>query len=311
MRRARAAAEPMVLVTLYGVEGSTPRLPGSQMLITPTCVTGHFSGHCVEDDLVRHAGAVLDSRAPQTIRYGRGSPWWDIRLTCGGGIDLFLEHVAPDDDALSHLLALADDRVPAIWRRDDTGHHCRAAERSAPSFALHEAPFGFERRFDPAYRLFVFGQDPIALALATLAGQAGIDTHLAVPFGPDAGPAIPQVHYHRQAAARLFGTFPPDPWTAVIAASHDADQADAVLKAALDHAPGYIGAVGATTRRDDQIGRLVADGIDAVRAADVRMPVGIAGLGKSPFEVAVSILADLMRARNRDFAARHGVTAAA
>lgn len=298
MRRLRDADQPMVLATLYQANGSTPRSPGTQMLIAHDHVEGQFSGNCVEADVERHAIGVLDDGISRRLRYGAGSPWWDIRLACGSGIDIFLEYVAPDDAALVALLDLADRRTTATWQSQSDGHNCVVSDDLQPTLKWSPDPFMIERRFNPVDRLFIVGHDPVAIGLTHLAALAAFETHLIVPFGPEHGPAIGGVKYHRSSAKSVFGAFPPDAWTSVIVATHEAGTVDAALAAAFDNAAGYVGVVGAAHRRSALIERLIDAGSNPDRVEQVHMPVGMAGLGKAPWDVAVSILADVMRIRN-------------
>src|SRR6476660_9455032 len=112
LRRARDAGEACVLATLIAVEGGGPRPAGTQMVFAEGIVAGYFSGGCVESDVADHAFACLDDGQPRTLVYGEGSPWPDIRLLCGARIEIFVERIAADDEALERLLAAETDRRP-------------------------------------------------------------------------------------------------------------------------------------------------------------------------------------------------------
>lgn len=86
-----------VLVTLVQIAGSSPRHAGTQMLFWDDGAAGYLSGGCVELDLANHAAEVVRSGTAKRLVYGRGSPWIDIRLECGGTIEVLLERVNPDD----------------------------------------------------------------------------------------------------------------------------------------------------------------------------------------------------------------------
>ena len=92
-----AQGQRVALVTLVGIEGSTSRGLGSQMAVAEDGrFAGSFSGGCIEDAIVAEARDVLAARTGRTVRYGAGSPYIDVRLPCGGGIDLCF---TPDPDA--------------------------------------------------------------------------------------------------------------------------------------------------------------------------------------------------------------------
>src|ERR1700712_3827801 len=110
LRQAREAGKPLALATLVAVGGGGPRPAGTQMVFAEGITAGYFSGGCVESDVADHAFACLEDGEPRTLVYGEGSPWPDIQLLCGARIEIFLERVAPDDDALGELLSAHAER---------------------------------------------------------------------------------------------------------------------------------------------------------------------------------------------------------
>ena len=110
LRQAKATGRPMILATLVRVDGGGPRPVGTQMVFADGIVAGYFSGGCVEADIADHAFACLADGEPRRLVYGQGSPWPDIQLLCGAGIEIFLERVAPDAPALGDLLQADADR---------------------------------------------------------------------------------------------------------------------------------------------------------------------------------------------------------
>lgn len=74
---------------LSGAEGGFYRPVGAVMAVDPYGkITGQISAGCVDTDIAAHALEVMQSGAPKRLRYGQGSPFWDIRLPCGSGIDV-------------------------------------------------------------------------------------------------------------------------------------------------------------------------------------------------------------------------------
>src|SRR3546814_11432516 len=64
---------------------------------------GSFSSGCVEAAIIAEAIEVFSESRPRVVRFGQGSPYLDIKLPCGGGIDaLFLP--APSTDVLELAL---------------------------------------------------------------------------------------------------------------------------------------------------------------------------------------------------------------
>jgi len=306
---ARALGVDAVLATLYGVEGAAPRGVGAQMVFTEHQVTGFLSGGCIEADLALHAAEVLQHQHPLRLVYGEGGPM-DIRLPCGSRIDVLLEPVGPNDPAVGRLLEYQLERRVALWLTTGEVRECiaaRAAEPVDPALRLtaelakasnrtcdySPAPFTVFRVYAPQRRLLVIGADPIALAVVKLASAMGFDTILNRPRGPEACP-LPGLRYDRSEVAAALGACRPDPWTAIAILTHDAIVEHAALTAALATQAGYVGVLGSRRRVQDRKARLVASGVKDADIARVHAPIGLPIGGKSPWEIAVSVIAEIV-----------------
>jgi xanthine dehydrogenase accessory factor len=290
MRRARDAGQAFALATLIDVEGGGPRPPGTQMVFAPGIVAGYFSGGCVEGDIAGHAYACLEDGAPRTLVYGEGSPWPDIQLLCGARIEIFVERAPPDDDAIAELLAAEDERRPVVYVSDGSARVCAADVSPWPEAAV-------EKAYDPVPRLIVVGGDPTALAIAQLGAQAGFETTLLRPKGPETPPPIPGIAYRREEPAEAFADLDPDPWTSVAIATHDIQTDHAALLAALPSRAGYVGLLGARRRLMGRLAELRAEGMAGAAIARLHAPIGLDIGGKAPWEVAVSVIGEITALR--------------
>jgi len=294
---ARARGEAAALVTLYAVEGGGPRPPGTQMVFAGDEVLGFLSGGCVEGDIAVHAAATQKDGEPRHLIYGEGGPWPDIRLLCGARIELLVEKIEPDDPAIGELLALMAARRPALYGTHGTKRSC--AEGTGPLCAVEKNPFSLIRRYDPVPRLVVVGGDPTALAIATLGAQSGMETTLVRPKGPQTPPPIAGVAYLRTPAREALGALVIDPWTAIAVATHDLETDHEALLAALPSQAGYIGLLGARVRLEGRLHALRKAGISEQAIARLHAPIGIPTGGKAPWEVAVSVIAEVMAERGK------------
>jgi xanthine dehydrogenase accessory factor len=290
LRQAREAGQPCTLATLIAVEGGGPRPVGTQMVFAPGITAGYFSGGCVESDVADHAFACLEDGEPRTLVYGEGSPWPDIQLLCGARIEIFLERVAPDDAALAELLAAQAERRPVVWVSDGLARECAAEVSPWPKAAV-------VRRHEPTPRLIVVGGDPTALAIAQLGAQSEFETTLVRPKGPASGPPIPGVGYSRAEPEAAFAAIGVDEWTAIAIATHDLETDRAALRAALPSQAGYVGLLGARRRIADRLAPLRAEGAPPSAFAKLHAPIGLDIGGKAPWEVAVSVIGEIMALR--------------
>jgi len=147
----------------------------------------------------------------------------------------------------------------------------------------------------PAPRLVIVGAVHIAQALVPMAAIAGFDVTVVDPRTAFAAPA-------RFEGARLvadwpdglFARAPLDAFTAVAVMSHEPRIDDQPLAAALAAGCFYVGALGSRKTHAARLERLAAAGVAPDALARIRGPVGLAIGARSPAEIAVSILAELI-----------------
>lgn len=291
LRQAAATGAPMVLATLTALGGGGPRPVGTQMVFGQGVVSGYFSGGCVESDVAAHAAACLEDGVPRTLVYGEGSPWPDIQLLCGARIEIFLEKVASDDLALTKLFTAQSERKPCVWLSDGRRRACVAPEAAEPW------PGAIRRDYAPVPRLIVVGSDPTALAIAALGGQSGFETTLVRPKGPVEPPPLARVAYRREDPEAALAAIGLDLWTAVAIATHDLTTDQAALRAALPSQAGYVGLLGARARLSERLSRLQEAGISEAALSRLHAPIGLDIGGKAPWEVALSVIGEIVALR--------------
>lgn len=305
LRQLSLAGEPAVLATLIEAQGGSPRGLGAQMLLGRDEVAGYLSGGCVEPDIARRAQEVILSGAPRRLVYGHGGPI-DLPLPCGGRIEVLLERLETDKEPARGLLRAEQARLPALWLTDGREQACLMPGEAAPphlaqaaAAAMAGPPCGqagtwIFRRFDPVLRLVVVGADPPALAMATLGAQCGLETFLVRPNGPERPPPIGGLTYHRGPAIEALGRIDPDRWTAVIAATHQAEIDDQVLALALASPAFYVGVLGSRRKIEERNRRLRAQGLGDADLARLRAPLGLPLRGKSPWTIALSTISQMV-----------------
>jgi xanthine dehydrogenase accessory factor len=262
------------------------------MVVADGTVSGFLSGGCLEADVAGHAFRVLAGGGPLRLIYGEGSPWPDIRLLCGARIEVQLEAIAPGDGAATRLFALTDARREAVWLSDGSRRACAPKEEAPAGW-----PGAFRRIYPPALRLVVLGADPTALAIAALGVQAGCETTLVRPKGPEAPPPLAGVAYRRDDPAAALAAIGMDRWTAVAVATHDAELDHAALLAALPSPAFYVGALGARRRVPDRLDGLKGGGLAQGDIDRLHAPIGLYIGGKAPWEVAIAVMAEITALR--------------
>jgi xanthine dehydrogenase accessory factor len=286
-----AGLSQFAIATLVEVAGSAPREPGAQMLITTSEHWGFLSGGCIEDDVARHGREALAAGAPRLLRYGEGSPWIDIKLACGSGIAVLVEPVSTDDPAVAVLLKGYSQRTPVLWTSDGVRRAANDAT-DAPGFTWDEA--NYCRLYEPVSRLVLVGADAAALASASLARELGWDVVLIATGGPE-HPPFGGITYDRGDPATALSALSLDPYSAVAVLSHDREDDEAALAAALKSNACYVGAIGARARLDTRLAKLRSHGVSEPQLARLHAPVGLHGFGKAPRDIALSLVAEVAR----------------
>lgn len=89
----RDEGEEVAIATVVRASGSAPRPVGAKLAVTPAGrMVGSVSGGCVEGAVFEKAIEVLRTGRPELVHYGISDEMaWDVGLSCGGVIDVFIE----------------------------------------------------------------------------------------------------------------------------------------------------------------------------------------------------------------------------
>jgi xanthine/CO dehydrogenase XdhC/CoxF family maturation factor len=100
IERWRGEGKRVALATVVSVWGSAPRQPGSKMAVSSAGeIAGSVSGGCVEGAVADKARAVIEQGRAQLLEFGVSNEQaWEVGLTCGGSIEIFVEPLEDDDE---------------------------------------------------------------------------------------------------------------------------------------------------------------------------------------------------------------------
>jgi xanthine dehydrogenase accessory factor len=173
----------------------------------------------------------------------------------------------------------------------------RAALRADRSGELeHEGRTLFLNVFNPPLRMIIVGAVHIAQPLSRMAALTGFDVFLIDPrqaFAADA--RFPGIEISLEWPDRAVEALAPDARTAVVTLTHDPKLDDPALGVALRSDAFYIGALGSRKTHASRLRRLQADGFDDTALARIHGPIGLSIGAKSPAEIAVSILGQVIQ----------------
>jgi xanthine dehydrogenase accessory factor len=314
-----AAGKGVALATVIGTWGSSPRPVGSQLAIDNNgAFVGSVSGGCIEGAVIGEAIETLKDGKVRILDFGVSDEQaWEVGLACGGNIKIFVEQaadtqtlkrlqeqrpVAQVTDLASGAFALVtptavegtlklSDAVVAKARdtiRDDVS---RTVEDGDTKLFIHV--------FNTPLRLFVVGAVHIAQALVPMARLAGYEVTVVDPRGAFATEArFPGVKLSEDWTDDALTSFKPDARTAIVTLTHDPKLDDPALQVALRSDAFYVGALGSSRTHAKRVARLKESGFTDADINKIASPVGLDIGAKSPAEIAISILAEIVAAKH-------------
>ncbi len=263
---------------------------------------------------------------------------WDVGLACGGEIDVFLRYMQPvwldqwekaraDDQSFCLVLVTRgpDELVGTQWIQQSEGNIIavdvpekelnRAQNLAAQALVegttgekeLREAssPGEATRRYflqvvDPQLQLIAVGGGHISKPLVQLAEVLGFHCTVIDPrrlFGSrERFPGVDELiqSWPQEAFSRIKITRQ----TAVVMLTHDPKIDDPALEISLNSEAFYIGALGSRKTHEKRKERLRRAGLSEERIARIHAPVGLDLGGNSAEEIALAVMAEIVRERN-------------
>ncbi|MFZ6687551.1 XdhC family protein [Undibacterium sp. SXout11W] len=297
--------QSVILVTVARTWGSSPRPPGSLLAVNHHGETvGSISGGCIEDDLISRikeegVQAVCKDGLPVVQRYGISADQAHrFGLPCGGTIELVLEPVS-ELSQLDQLLAACEQRRNVErWLDIRNGHTQLQAGTRGGVPMLDE--YQLVTYFGPQVRLIVIGASDLSRFLCQFALSLGFEVIVCDPREEyRASWQLSGITVSAEMPDDLILQLKPDTRTAIIALSHDPKLDDLALIDALQSQAFYVGAIGSRRNSEQRRERLRThfdiseDSLQALHG-----PAGIYIGSKTPAEIALSIMAQIVAVKN-------------
>ena len=323
----------IALATVIQTWGSSPRRVGAKMAITPDGkITGSVSGGCVEGAVFDEGVDALKKNRPKLLHFGVADETaWEVGLACGGSIDIFvqpldtqlfksLRSVLMDEQtaALVTVVKGADEILGREMLVKDDGSVIGSLQADLDQQALNLAKETlsaeesrrvmlnnvtevFIEMILPPPTLIALGGVQITIALMSMAKTLGYRTVVVDPrtaFGnesrfPNVDQLIPLW------PDEAFKQIPITRSTAVAMLTHDPKLDDPALKIALASPAFYVGALGSKNTQANRRQRLLEDGLTEKQLARLHGPIGLKIGAGTPEEIAMSIMAEVVAARNK------------
>lgn len=299
----KRAGHAVTLVTVVETWGSAPRPPGALLAVRDDgAVSGSVSGGCVEDDLVARvrAGEGLGATVPSMLAYGvTRDEASRFGLPCGGTLRLVQEPVQD--------VAWIDE---VLRRTDDHRLVARTLSLSDGSVTLRDAERGEAMAFDglrlttlfgPRWRLLLIGAGQLSMAVAQMARLLDFEILVCEPREEyRTAWDLPGVVHLTGMPDDEVVAMRPDAHTAIVALTHDPKLDDMALLEALGSNAFYVGALGSRRNQRARRDRLMEHfGIEPEALDRLHGPVGLRLGARTPAEIAVAIVAEIVQVRNK------------
>jgi xanthine dehydrogenase accessory factor len=251
---------------------------------------GYLSGGCAETAIAAEAVRAIATKKNFATRFGVGSPYLDIQLPCGAGIDIWFDHTI--------TAALIDNVLQSVERRQPVCVETCVDPLAGPAKIIspdsNTKAGSFRRWYYPDRRIYIVGTGPSVPALARLAIAANNEL---VVLSPDDRTleelsALP-VHATRLTSISQIQALDRDPFTALVLLFHEHERETEILKSFIHSDVYYIGALGSKRTQAIRLELLRAAGIEDEYVERIHGPVGLDIRSQTPEEIAISILAQM------------------
>ena len=299
------SGEGAALATVIETWGSAPRGVGSQLAISGGSeFMGSVSGGCVEGAVVVEALDALNDGAPRILEYGvSDDEAFAVGLACGGTIKVLVEPIgaAMSLEMLEELVAARAASQPVAYVVNTTTWARRLVGPEVFSDRFRSDKSGFEGEdfvaiHNPPLRMAIIGGVHIAQALSQMARLAGFAVAVIDPREAFASAArFPGVDLMHDWPDEALQAFAPDGRTAVVTLTHDPKLDDPAIRTALASECFYLGCLGSKRTHGKRLDRLTAEGVSEADLARIHAPVGLDIGAKTPAEIAVSVMAEIVQ----------------
>lgn len=330
----RQQGERIALGTVIETWGSAPRQVGAKLAVNLNGgIAGSVSAGCVENAVIEAALASIRSGEPRLLSFGvTKESALEAGLTCGGTIRVFVEPFTAYDSVYAQIKAQLEQRKPigvigvlegpselinrklAVFDDGHTEGDLEAAglqERLIQSVLerLPNLPGGvlelgglklFVDILSRMPRLIIVGAVHIAEFLVPMATLAEFEIILVDPRSAFAtSERFPTVQtINRKWPDEALASLGLDEDSYVVVLTHDSKLDDPALRAALASNARYVGVLGSRRANQQRLERLREAGVTEAQLDRLHAPIGIPLGNRSTVDIAVSILAELVKVRN-------------
>lgn len=290
------------LCTIVKAVGSSPRPVGSMLGSCGEQHIGTLSGGCVEEDLLEKLRTnAIDASTPKLIEYGVSAEENErLGLPCGGRLHILVQQLSPASaNWVTDVVAALRGRHSVV-RTTELSTGITAVAVTDDYVPLSLTKNALRQGLGPKMQMLLVGAGQLAQVLAHLA--LAMDYEVIVTDTREdviaqwQGPDVELLHGLPDdiIAARSC-----DSKNVIVTLTHDPRIDDMALLEALETPAWYVGALGSIRTTRARLERLTALGVTQAQLQRLHAPVGLDIGSKTPWEIAVAIMAEITQLRRK------------
>ncbi|MTC60876.1 XdhC family protein [Providencia rustigianii] len=300
--------EPVWLCTVLSTYGSSPRSPGSLLVAKGDGIyVGSLSGGCIEEDFIQRIQQGQYLKNSQVVRYGQGGVEAKVNLPCDGSLDVLIEYLPQNKFSYQYLIQIQTALLgySAIIKKLTLPNVSEIITVQDSQHPTHIERNGNDIQFyiTAPPKLIIAGISNVGVYCANFALALGFEViiceHREDELSRFAGQIAEQIEIKKIFPARFLEENPSTSNTAIVSLTHDPRIDDLTLMEAVNTSAFYIGAMGSTRTSAKRRERLLnSGGLTIEMLEQIHAPIGIPIGSKTPPEIALAIMADIVAHKN-------------
>lgn len=326
-----------VLATIINLVGSTPRHIGTKMVMSEDGRSfGTIGGGLLEATIIKESRNVIANRSSKLVDFSlQGKDASAPGMICGGEARILLDYLPPTQenrdifqkwretvrvgkyfyylthfkrsgeeiDIQGHTIMTADGQTFSTTTLTDAeaGAYREDARNVSTTSVIQRGDI--DTVIDPIRRMktvYCFGAGHVAVPTAHIAAMTGFR----VVVIDDRAEFASQERFPDAHEVRVIDDFnhalkdleiDKDSFIVIVTRGHKYDRE--VLAQALKSGAGYIGMISSRRKREEIYKALMEQGVKKEELSQVHSPIGIPIGGETPEEIAVSIVAEIIKVR--------------
>ena len=269
-------------------------------------MVGSLSGGCVEEDLVEKLQrGELAKDKPQFFRYGESEEEAEqLGLPCGGHLDIVIEPLHPSTETVKQFGEIHDrlKKRTLVTRSLDVRLGRRTVQNTEDfvPFEFDYDRFILRQVHGPSQQLFIIGASMVSQYVAEFGKTLEFQVTICDPRQNKLDELeIEGVELICDMPDDIIRERASDAQTAIVALTHDPRIDDMGLLEAFESDAFYIGAMGSDRTSANRRERLLALDVKESSLERLHAPIGIPIGSKTPPEIAISILGEIISERSR------------